>query len=122
MRTITDLPDDFDPVVIIEERMEKCPICGGCYNSRFFHDEMREMMDSKGRHHKILKWLNKYLWERKVGLKCENCGCQWDTGWYPADHSMFEVKVTSDEISNYEVTVRAFAKIIKRLGLDKGAE
>lgn len=117
MRTITDLPDKFDPVVLIEDYVTRCPICGARRDWDWYSGADYEMMDAAGIHHNFIKSLNKYKWKRLKDLKCKNCGCHWDTGWYPADHEMFEIAINSDVRSNYEKTLKAFEKIMEKLKL-----
>lgn len=93
---ITDLPDEIDPIILIENKLKKCPLCGqrcdeeplnwdenkrGAFMHRwpnFYPDEKKA--DEKGKIHKILLSKNKYLWKRYDNLKCPSCGCSWDTG------------------------------------------
>ena len=113
-RVIKDLPDEMDPVKLIENKMMKCPICGTPFNRdkyNRFSSDIRA--DAKGVHHKYRTWLNKYCWEQYYNLKCDNCGCHWDTGWYPTDHKMFEVPVYGDESAMRE----SINKMLEGLGL-----
>ena len=109
-RVIKSLPDDFDPITIIKRKMRTCPICGQYCDDpqdRWTRYHIySKYLDIFGKYHKFRKSLNKYRWDRIENLKCQNCGCEWDTGWYPADHSMFEIAINEDDNSNYEV-VRA---------------
>ncbi len=101
---IKDFPDSFDPVAIIEEEVKKCPFCkktlaeswGGKGKIPYFHSSS-QYADKRGKVHIILRYKNKYLWRRYSNLKCGACGCEWDTNWYPVDHSMFEVEIRGED-------------------------
>lgn len=107
--TIIDLPDEIDPVVLIEEKMKICPYCGEiCDKKPSNWDDKRifivpyfntiyKKADEKGKSHKILKFKNKYQWKRYPSLRCPSCGCKWDTGWFPMDHKMFEIALENKE-------------------------
>lgn len=115
-RIITDLPDIIDPVVLIKEKMLTCPLCGGKrdidkYMSTYYNSELR---DANGKRHKWFTSLNKYMWHRYPELTCKQCGCKWDTGWYPADHKMFEIEIRDDE----DALADSVNKMIEGLGLD----
>ena len=111
-RIITDLPDDIDPVTLIKQKLWQCPICGGKPKDLYYNHDY-ERMDATGNIHKFIGRLNKYIWHQYYGLVCEKCGCEWDTGWYPADHKMFEITVDGDKD-----TVRdAVNNMLKNLGI-----
>ena len=108
---ITDLPDEIDPVVLIEKKLKKCPLCGqACdekpsnwdderiFLSPYFHFTYKKA-DEKGKTHKILTFKNKYDWKRYNELKCPSCGCHWDTGWFPVDHKMFQIQIKDNKKS-----------------------
>lgn len=96
-RVITDLPDEFDPVVLIKGKVFSCPICGDGYDNDKWYQYDREDRDVKGVHHKLRTYLNKYEWRQYYDLQCKKCGCHWNTGWYPVDHKMFQVTVDGDK-------------------------
>lgn len=111
-RIITDLPDAIDPVVLIEKKMLTCPLCGS--NDIKYCSYDCEYFDANGKHHKFLLYLNKYKWNRYPELTCKECGCKWDTGWYPADHKMFEVEVNCDK----NVMINSLDIMTKGLGVN----
>lgn len=114
-RTITDLPNDIDPVELIEKKMFTCPICGkNTFKDNQFCYPDNKRMDANGKKHEILKNKNKYWWHRYKELKCKKCGCKWDTGWYPADHDMFKIVVEGD----VTMVQDAVNKMLKNLGLN----
>ena len=112
--TITDLPDEIDPIILIQKKLKKCPLCGqSCDKKPSDWDENKVFIppyhyfiyrkaDKKGKNHKILTFKNKYEWKRYYSLKCPSCGCQWDTGWFPADHKMFEITLENKKIIGME--------------------
>ena len=114
-RVITDLPNDIDPVELIEKKMFTCPVCGeNAFDDNRFCYPDNKRMDANGKEHKILKNKNKYWWNRYKALKCTKCGCKWDTGWYPADHDMFKIIVEGD----ITMVQDAVNKMLKNLGLN----
>ena len=96
-RVITDLPDEFDPVELIWNKVHTCPICGGKYTKDAWYHHDYDSRDAKGVHHKFRTYLNKYTWNQYYDLRCKECGCHWDTGWYPVDHKMFQITVDGDK-------------------------
>lgn len=112
--TITNLPGEIDPVILIERKMKICPYCGQiCDKKPSNWDEERVFLkpylkydykkaDQKGKNHKILTFKNKYKWKRYVELKCPSCGCRWNTDWFPADHKMFEIYINKEEKNKIE--------------------
>ena len=111
-RVITDLPDNLDPVTLIKEKLWKCPLCGGKPKDIYYRQDY-ECMDAIGKVHRFIRSLNKYMWYQDYGLKCERCSCEWNTGWYPADHKMFEIAVDGDEN-----TIRdAVNNMLRKLGI-----
>lgn len=99
-KIITDLPDPIDPIVLIEEKMKECPICGNSKNIEMpsWYDIKEKKADKKGKHHFLFTFLNKYLWRKYIGIHCKKCGCTWDTVWFPVDREMFEIKLDDKEI------------------------
>lgn len=97
-KIITYLPKEINPVILIEDKMMTCPICGTVINkyNRIRYSYEREWMGADGIHHIFRKKLNEFVWKRYKDLKCEKCGCNWDTGWFPADNGMFEIPVKTD--------------------------
>ena len=100
-KTITNLPDEFDPVIIIDEKMRTCPFCKRVvpkYSNEKDHLKYdytyssTDYRDAKGRKHIIFQKLNKYLWKR-VTVTCGKCNTTWESVWYPADQDMFHVKI-----------------------------
>lgn len=118
--TITDLPDEIDPVVLIEEKMKICPYCGQICDKKPsnwdekrvfiipYFDTIYKKADEKGKSHKILKFKNKYQWKKYLSLRCPSCGCKWDTGWFPMDHKMFEITLENKETNNNSLCVKKF--------------
>ena len=100
-RKITRLPDDLNPVKIINHKMMTCPLCGTLNNGKLYggyNSSYRlQYADINGVVHKFFKKKNKYQWGRYTKLLCENCGCGWDTGWYPVDNKMFEIPINIDK-------------------------
>ena len=113
-RVITDLPDKIDPVVLIEKKMLTCPLCGGKPKEIKWYQRLETRRDANGKQHLWLMFLNKYEWHRYSELICKQCGCKWDTGWYPADHKMFEIEVRDDK----DALADSVNKMIEGLGLD----
>lgn len=111
-RIITDLPDEMDPVSIIREKMWTCPLCGGnASHDRKWYNSERKYCDAHGKHHEILEFLDKYLWEQCYDLECQDCGCKWDTGWYPIDHKMFHIKVKDeDDVTEFQKQLKKWLK------------
>ena len=96
-KIIKDLPDEIDPVVLIKEKKMVCPWCHHYCKDGHYFSWKREKRDIHGKYHKILKFKNKYLWERYPIIECSQCGCKYDTGWYPIDHEMFEINIEDEE-------------------------
>lgn len=97
MRIITEFPTAIDPVRLIEEKVLTCPLCGQIkVNPRRFSFQT-SYRDKHGKEHTLLDFLDKYKWKRYPKIHCNNCGCTWDTGWYPADYEMFEVNLDTDK-------------------------
>ena len=112
-RVITRLPDDFNPVKIIQDKLTTCPFCGNkCNNSQYGFDT--SWRDAHGKHHEWRLGLNKYKW-KILYLECPKCGCEWNTGWYPFDDKMFEIPL----VDNKENMKILFDKIMKRLGISE---
>ena len=94
--TITKLPRDLDPNVIIKNEMQnkygKCPFCGNekSIDSFMFHinggDEVARMGHEEryGRQHKRRFWEEKHHW-RIDHWHCYKCGASWDSEEYPTD-------------------------------------
>ena len=107
--TITNLPNEIDPVILIERKMKICPYCGQICDKRPsnwdkekvfivpYFDSFYKKADKKGKNHKILTFKNKYRWKKYTELKCPSCGCKWDTDWFPIDHKMFEIYINKEE-------------------------
>ena len=105
-KIITDLPDEIDPVVLIEKSKLSCPFCKTTKNCCWeYYNKKEKMADKTGKHHKILIQMNKYKWARITKIHCTKCGCEFDTGWYPVDHKMFEIPIEkNDKINiNYDI-------------------
>ena len=113
-RTITNLPNDIDPVKLINQKMLTCPMCG-CQKIMKYRSEDK-YCDVSGEVHKLLRYLNKYRWVRYSEVICQNCGCKWDTGWYPQDHKMFQIPVDKDK----DDINQSVEKILKNLGITIG--
>ena len=113
-RKITDLPDSIDPVVLIKEKVLTCPICGNRARNGIWYDEITMEADEFGKHHKFLRSNNKYIWKEKLDVKCEKCGCKWNTGLFPADHKMFEISIDGEN----NTILAAINTMTKNLGLD----
>ena len=98
-KIITDLPDIIDPVILIEKKVRECPFCktDKHVNKPQWRNTLKQYADKKGVHHKIFTFLNKYLWEKYIDLHCKECGCTWDTNWFPADREMFKISISDDE-------------------------
>lgn len=92
------LSDRLNPVKMIKRRMLACPICGGSADMALLRGHCTSWMDINGKHHTLFMQKNKYKWERYKDLICKSCGCEWDTGWYPADDTMFQVDVRKDRV------------------------
>lgn len=98
-RIIQDLPDPIDPIVLIEKKVQQCPFCKEKTKLLYYNMSIRHTYaDIYGIHHNILTYKNRFMW-KKCKLQC-SCGCQWDTGWYPIDHKMFEITLNSEEKLN----------------------
>lgn len=94
--TITKLPRDLDPNVIIKNEMQnkygKCPFCGNekSIDSFMFHinggDEVARMGHEEryGRQHKRRFWEEKHHW-RIDHWHCYKCGASWNSEEYPMD-------------------------------------
>ena len=105
-KIITDLPDEIDPVVLIEKSKLSCPFCKGSSTTDWhWTAERYKYADKKGKHHNILTHKNKYEWKRIKKVHCKKCKCEFDTGWYPIDHKMFEIPIEKEnEINiNYDI-------------------
>ena len=122
-RIIKSLPKDLDPIKIIERKMMTCPICGtlndGITSYHCFAYRHERYADTNGVVHTFFRKKNKYLWCRYMVLACQNCGCKWDTGWYPADQAMFEIPINIDNKNNYETLLNTFGEIMTKLGYDE---
>lgn len=104
-KVITDLPDEIDPVVLIEKSKVSCPFCKTSLTEWYRGKIKYKYADKKGKHHNILTYKNKYEWKRIPKVYCTKCKCEFDTGWYPVDHKMFEIPVKEEnEINiNYDI-------------------
>lgn len=90
-KTVTDLPDEIDPVVLVRKYMKTCPFCNSRDHISCEHYE-ESFRDNEGIQHKILRYKNKYEW-RKDKYECYECESKWETDWYPTDHKMFTVRI-----------------------------
>ena len=98
MKIITKFPTAIDPVRLIEEKVLTCPLCGQVAKANPLRISFSiSNRDKHGKEHYFLDFLNKYNWKRYSSIHCNNCGCTWDTGWYPADYEMFEVDLNADK-------------------------
>lgn len=106
---ITDLPDEINPIILIEKKVKKCPLCGQqCDEKPANWNNNKEFIkpylcsnarkaDKNGKVHKILKFKNKYWWKKYTGLRCPSCKCEWNTEWFPIDPKMFEITLKRRE-------------------------
>lgn len=100
-KVITDLPDEIDPIVLIEKSKLSCPFCKESSTTDWYsRDEKYGFADKKGKYHNILIYKNKYKWKRIKKVHCQKCECEFDTGWYPIDHKMFEIPVKEENKIN----------------------
>ena len=97
MKTIIDMPDEIDPIAIIQKVKLTCPVCGYKNDSKK-HYASTINLDRNGEYHNFFTTLNKYVWKRFYFVTCEKCGCEFDTDWFPADKRMFEIPVKEGRI------------------------
>ena len=107
-KIIKDLPNEIDPIVLIKKKKLTCPYCG-TDNIHDWYGIQEQKMDKKGKHHKLFIFKNKYVWNRYPDITCHECGCEYDTGWFPVDHKMFEVEINDEQ--DWDKVFEEFAKI-----------